>query len=78
VFLNNLRAQGWFELFTNTPMECSQPDVAEFYANVTVFDGLMRSTVNGMLIEVDAKALGVILGVPATGFDLYVWRTSPC
>jgi len=26
----------------------------------------------GMLIEVDARALGVILGVPATGFDLYV------
>jgi len=28
--------------------------------------------VNGVLIEVDARALGVILGVPATGFDLYV------
>ena len=27
---------------------------------------------NGVLIEVDAKALGVILGVPAMGFDLYV------
>ena len=25
-----------------------------------------------MLIEVDAQALGVILGVPTTGFDLYV------
>ena len=27
---------------------------------------------NEVLIEVDARALGVILGVPATGFDLYV------
>jgi len=27
---------------------------------------------NGVLIEVDARALGVILGAPATGFDLYV------
>ena len=27
---------------------------------------------NGVLIEVDVKALGVILGVPATRFDLYV------
>jgi len=28
--------------------------------------------VNGVLIEVDARALGVILGIPAMGFDLYV------
>ena len=27
---------------------------------------------NGVLIDVDARVLGVILGVPATGFDLYV------
>jgi len=45
--------------------------MAEFYANVTVSEGLLTSTVNGVLIEV-ARALGVILGVPATGFDLYV------
>ena len=32
----------------------------------------MSSTVNGVLIEVDAQALGVMLGVPATGFDLYI------
>ena len=71
-FLNKLKAQGWFELFTNTPMGCSQPDVAEFYANISVSEGLLSSTVNGVLIEVDARAFGVILGVPATGFDLYV------
>jgi len=27
---------------------------------------------NGVLIEIDAKALGVILGVPTMGFDLYI------
>ena len=53
-------------------MECSQPDVAEFYANMSLSGGVLSSTINGVLIEVDARALGVILGVPATGFDLYV------
>ena len=54
-------------------MGYSQPDVVELYANVSVSEGVLTSTVNGVLIEVDARALGVILGVPATGFDLYVW-----
>lgn len=72
VFLEKLKAQGWFELFTNTQVGCSQPDVAEFYANVSLSGGILSSTVNGVLIEVDARALGVILGIPATGFDLYV------
>jgi len=78
VFLDKLRAQGWLELFTNTQLGCSEPDLAEFYANVTVSDGLMTNTVNGVLIEVDARALGVILGVPATGFDLYVREDKSC
>jgi len=72
VFLDKLKVQGWFELFTNTPLGCSQPDVDEFYANVSVAEGVLTSTVNGVLIEVDSRALRVILGVPATGFDLYV------
>ena len=72
MFLNKLKAQGWFELFINTQLGCSQPDVAEFYANVSLSEGVLSSTVNGVLIEVDARVLGVILGVPATGFDLYV------
>jgi len=46
--------------------------VAEFYANVSVTKGVLTSTVNGVLIEVDSRALGVILGVPATEFALYV------
>ena len=72
VFLDKLKAQGWLELFTNTQLGCSEPDLAEFYANVSVSEGLLTSTVNGVLIEVDVKALGVILGVPTTGFHLYV------
>ena len=74
MFLDKLKAQGWFELFTNIHMGCSQPDVAEFYANVSLSRGVLSSIVNGVLIEVDARALGVILGVLATGFDLYVWE----
>jgi len=72
VFLDKLRAQGWLELFTNTPLGCSQPDLVEFYANVSVSEGRMTSTVNGVLVEVDASALGDILGVPAKGFDIYI------
>jgi len=53
-------------------MRCSQPDVAEFYANVSLSEGVLSSTVHGVLIKVDARTLGVILGVPVTGFDLYV------
>jgi len=72
VFMDKMKAQGWFELFTNTQLGCSQPDVAEFYANVSLSEGVLTSTVNGVLIEVDSRALGVISGVPAIGFDLYV------
>jgi len=43
-FLEKLKAQGWFELFTNTQMGCSQPDVAEFYANVSLSRGVLSST----------------------------------
>jgi len=53
-------------------MGCSQPDVVEFYASVSVSRDVLTSRVNGVLIEVDARALGMILGWPATGFDLYV------
>jgi len=54
VFLGKLKAQGWFELFTNTQVGCSQPDVAEFYANVSISEGVLSSIVNGVLIEVGA------------------------
>jgi len=53
-------------------MGCSQPDVAEFYVNVAFSRDVLTSTVNGVLVEVNAQDLRVILGVPAIGFDLYV------
>jgi len=56
----------------NTQLGCSQPDIVEFYANVALHGDVISSTVNGVLVEVNAEALGVILGVPATGFELYV------
>ena len=72
VFLDRLRDQGWLELFTNTQMGCSQPDLAEFYANVSFTEGRVTSKVNGVRIEFDAQTLGDILRVPADGFDIYV------
>ena len=32
----------------------------------------MTSTVNGKKLRFDAKTLGEILGIPSTGFDVYV------
>ena len=58
VFLDKLRAQGWLELFTNTQLGCSQPDLAELYANVSVTEDSVTSTVNGVHIEFDAHTLG--------------------
>ena len=62
MFLDKSKARGWYELFTNTQMGCSQPDVVEFYANMALSGDVLTSTVNGMLIEVNAQALGVIFG----------------
>jgi len=59
-------------VFTNTQLESSQPDLAEFYARVSVTEGTVTSMVNGVQIEFDAQTLGDILGVPVVGFDLYV------
>jgi len=42
VFLDKLKAQGWYELFTNTQMGCSQP-------NVALFGDVLTSTANGVL-----------------------------
>jgi len=60
VFLDKLRDQGWLELFTNTQMGCSKPDLAEFYANVSVTKDRVTSTVNGVHIEFDTQTLGDI------------------
>jgi len=72
VFLEKLRAQGWLELFTNTQLGCSVPDLAEFYANCSITQGVVKSEVNGKKVRFDARKLGEILGIPATGFDIYV------
>ena len=72
MFLEKLRSQGWLELFTNTQMGSSQPDLVEFYARVTVTEGTVTGMVNGVQKEFDAQTLGDILGVPTAGFDLYV------
>ena len=72
VFLEKLRVQGWLNLFTNTQLGCSVPDLTEFYANCKVTNGVMTSEVNGIKLCFDAKKLGEILGDPAIGFDVYV------
>ena len=46
--------------------------MAEFYANVSVAEHRVTSTVNGVHIEFNTQTLGDILGVPADGFDIYV------
>jgi len=37
-------------------MGCSQPDVPEFYANVSISEGVLSSTVNGIEIQKKVKA----------------------
>jgi len=46
--------------------------LVEFYANCTVTEGVVTSTVNGNQFCLDTKILGEILGIPSTGFDVYV------
>jgi len=72
MFLKKLRLQGWLDLFTNTQLGCSVPDLAEFHTNCKVTDRVVTSEVNGKKVHFDAKKLGVILGVPAVDFDVYV------
>jgi len=73
VFLDKLRAQGWLELFANTQLGCSVPDLAEFYANCNITNAVVTSEAIGeKKMKFNAKDLGVILGVPAEGFDVYI------
>jgi len=72
VFLEKLRAQGSLDLFTNTQLKCSVPNLAEFYANCKFTNGVVTSEVNGKKLRFDAKKLGEILGLPAVSFDVYV------
>ena len=63
LFLDKLKAQGWLELFTNTQRGCSISDLAEFYVNCAVTQGVVTSTMNGHKLNFNAKELGEILGV---------------
>ena len=71
VFLDKLKAQGWLELFTNTKLGNSVSDLT-FYANCSITQGVVTSEVNGKRMCFDAKKLGEILAVLATGFDIYI------
>lgn len=71
-FIEKVRAQGWFDLFTNTNLRCSVPELAEFYSNCHIEKEVVESRVGGKCIRFDAEKLGTILGVPSTGFDVYV------
>jgi len=53
-------------------MGCYIPNLAEFYANCKVTNGVLTSEVNGKKLRFDQKKLGEILGVPTVGFDVYV------
>ena len=72
VFLEKLEAQGWLELFTDTKRESSVLDLAEFYANCVVTNGVVTSTVNGHGVRFNARELGELLGILSEGFDVYV------
>ena len=72
VFLTKLHTQGWLDLFANTQLGCSVPELAEFYANCKVTEGVVTSSVNGQNIKIDAPILGKLLGIPSQGFAVYV------
>ena len=72
VFLEKLRVRGWLDLFTITQLGCSVPNLAEFYANCKVTDGVVTSEVNGKKVRFETKKLGAIVGVPTIGFEVYV------
>ena len=72
VFLEKLEAHGWLELFTNTKRCCSVPELAEFYANCVVTNGMVTSTINSCQLRFDVGDLGELLRVSSEGFNVYV------
>ena len=58
------------ELFTNTQKGCSILELAEFYANCVITNGVVTSTVNDHKLRFDASNLGELLGVSTEGFDV--------
>ena len=47
-------------------------ELAEFYARISVAEGIVTSEVNGVKIVFDAQKLEEILGIPVVRFDIYV------
>ena len=78
VLLEKLRSQGWLELFTNTQMGCSQLELAEFYARMSVTEGTVTSEVNVVHIVFDASKLGKFWGFQQLVSTCMSGRTSPC
>jgi len=72
VSLEKLKDQGWLDLFTDTKKGCLVPDLAKFYVNCVITNGVVTSTVNGLEVRFDARELGELLGVSSEGFDVYV------
>jgi len=72
VFLDKLKAQDWLDLFANTQRGCSVPDLAEFYTNCDVTNGVVTSVVSGKKLRFNTQELGDILGIPSTSFGIYV------
>ena len=72
MFLDKLRAQGWLDTFTNTKRGCSVPELAKFYANCEVTNGIVTSSIYDRELCFDADNLGAWLRVPSKGFDVYL------
>jgi len=51
---------------------CLEPELAEFYANCEVTNGIVTSSVHGRELHFDVDNLGAWLGVPSKGFDVYI------
>ena len=64
-------------MFIDTKRGCSIPDLAEFYANCVVTNGVVTNTVSGYEVRFDAREIGELLGVSSKGFDVYV-REDKC
>ena len=51
---------------------CTVLELAKFYANCVVTNGVVTNTVNGHKLHFDASDLGELLGVSVVGFHVYV------
>jgi len=61
VLLEKLKAQRWLDLFSKTQRGCSTPELAKFYANCVVTNGVVTITVGKHRIRFDAADLGEML-----------------